>query len=656
MCGLAGFWGGSYNHNQASDALNEMGFAIAHRGPDDSGIFFDQYCGLGIVHRRLSILDLSSSGSQPMTSNDNRYVIAFNGEIYNHLEIRKDINTESTKPVHWNGHSDTETILAAIVLWGIRATLSRLVGMFAIALWDKESKTLTLARDRIGEKPLYYGFQNGCLMFGSELKALKKHPFFDGDIDRKSLALYFRSGFIPAPNSIYRNIFKLPQSSLIEIKFSDLESKTLNNPELYWSLENTVIQGNNDPLIDSFEDNIGALESALMRAVDQQQISDVPLGAFLSGGIDSSLITALMQSQSAVAVSTFTIGFEDSDFNEANQAKLVAAKLGTSHNELYMPPEEGLKVIPELPYLYDEPFADPSQLPTILLSKMTKRHVTVALSGDGGDELFGGYNRYILVQRIWKKISKFPLPIRKVLSNMFSTPSIKSLDFLLRRLLPLLPGDYAFNQPIEKLNKFISIIDAVSPEQIYTSLISHQAQPSSMVLNVEPVKQNLEWGERIKATVSFDEWMMAMDMQTYLPDDVLVKVDRASMGSSLEVRAPFLDHKVVEIAWKIPLEEKVQGDLGKIPLRKILYKYIPEKYFMGSKKGFGVPIADWLRGPLLDWAENLLDEDLLVKQGYLNTSVVRKMWREHLKYKRNWQYQLWDVLMFQSWLEYNENA
>lgn len=653
MCGLAGFWGGSYDHDQAAQILSKMGTSMVHRGPDDSGIFFDQSHGIGIVHRRLSILDLSSSGSQPMTSQNNRYVMAFNGEIYNHLDIRKDINAESMGRINWSGHSDTETILSAIMLWGLRATLRKLVGMFAIVVWDKESKTLSLSRDRMGEKPLYYGLQNGCLIFGSELKALKMHPLFNGDIDRKSLALYFRSGFVPAPNSIYSDIFKLPQASLIEFK---LKAETLRDPEPYWSLEDTILEGIDDPLTDSPKNNILTLERALQKTVDQQQISDVPLGAFLSGGIDSSLITALMQSQSSVAISTFTIGFEQSDFNEANQAKLVAAELGTSHNELYMPPEEGLKIIPNLPYLYDEPFADPSQLPTILLAEMTKQHVTVALSGDGGDELFGGYNRYLLAQRIWKMISKLPLQLRKIILKILSAPSPKTLDFFLQKLMPFLPEDYKFNQPLDKLEKFISILATVSPEEIYTSLISHQIDPSSFVLGVDKVTQTLDWGQRIKGIGSFNEWMMAMDMNTYLPDDVLVKVDRASMGSSLEVRSPFLDHRIVTLAWKIPIEEKVQGNFGKIPLRKILFKHVPEKHFMGSKKGFGVPISEWLRGPLHDWAENLLKEELLSKQGYLKPSIVRQMWQEHLDFKRNWQYQLWDILMFQSWLEKNEGS
>jgi asparagine synthase (glutamine-hydrolysing) len=389
MCGIAGFWGDGYNHNEASVILSEMGSSIAHRGPDDSGVFFDERSGLGLAHRRLSILDLSSSGSQPMVSKDDRYVIVFNGEIYNHLEIRKELDAASANPNQWKGYSDTETILAGFLFWGVRSTLTRLVGMFAIALWDKQSWTLTLIRDRVGEKPLYYGIQNKCLVFGSELKALKKHSKFDGDIDRESLALYFKRGFIPAPYSIYKGVFKLPQASLLEINLSDVESKVLGQPELYWSLENTIIDGHIRPLSGSFERNSTTLESTLLRSVTQQQISDVPVGAFLSGGIDSSLIAALMQSQSSIPVSTFTIGFEDADFNEANQAKVIAKKLGTSHNELYMPPSEGLKVIPQLPHLYDEPFADPSQLPMILLAEMTKRHVTVALSGDGGDELFG---------------------------------------------------------------------------------------------------------------------------------------------------------------------------------------------------------------------------------------------------------------------------
>ena len=654
MCGLAGFWGCDFDQNQACKILNEMGLALAHRGPDDKGIFFDQNQGLGIAHRRLSVLDLSSAGSQPMTSKNNRFVISYNGEIYNHLEIRKELNEESSQVIDWNGHSDTETILAAIEIWGTKETLKKLTGMFAFALWDKEFKTLILARDRIGEKPLYYGVQNGCLMFSSELKALKKHPYFDGEINRKSLALYFKSGFIPSPHSIYKGIFKLPQSSFIEFKKNDLDLKNLKKPKFYWSLENVISEGQNNPLDNSPQKNIDLLEIALTSSIQKQQISDVSIGSFLSGGIDSSLITALMQFNSDAAVSTFTIGFEDAQFNEAKQAKLIAKELGTSHNELYMPPSEGLKVIPKLPYLYDEPFADPSQLPTILLSEMTKKNVTVVLSGDGGDELFGGYNRYIILKKLWSKLSKFPLSLRKFLIKILSHLPINRLEDLFRRLSFYAPNKFDFNQSIDKWDKLLRISGSRTVEQIYNILISHEAYPNSLTNDFGSYEYNFKSKDFLNSSFPFEHWMMAEDLQNYLPDDVLVKVDRASMGSSLEVRAPFLDQNVIEIAWRIPLKEKINNGLGKIPLRKILYKYLPEKYFHGSKKGFGVPIADWLRGPLLDWAENLLDEELLKNQGYLNVSEVRKMWQEHLDYKKNWQYQLWDVLMFQAWLEHEK--
>ena len=619
--------------------LRLMGKAIIHRGPDDSGVWVDVDAGIGLSHRRLSILDLSPAGHQPMTSVSGRYVIAFNGEIYNHLDLRRQLGDRA-----WRGHSDTETLLAGFELWGIEQTLQCAVGMFAIALWDRNTRTLILARDRIGEKPLYYGWQDEVFLFGSELKALKQHPTFKGEIDRESLALYLRYSYIPMPHSIYRGIHKLAPGTLLRVHVND---RRLSDPIPFWSLKDIVKHGQNESFQGSDEEAVVALEAKLLDAVRLQQISDVPLGAFLSGGIDSSTIVALMQAQSSRPIRTFTIGFQEAGYNEAENAKAVARHLGTDHTELYVTPAQAQSVIPHLATLYDEPFGDSSQIPTYLVSQMAREHVTVSLSGDAGDELFGGYNRYAWATRILQH----PIFLRKPVAEGLSALSPSAWNRLSIALGPALPKSMRFVSPGDKLHKFASILGAESQETIYRSLVSTWPAPETVVLGSNKSETFLGTSSTWADISEFEHRMMYLDAMNYLPDDILVKVDRAAMGVSLETRVPFLDHRVVEFAWQLPLSMKIRQGQGKWILRQVLYKYVPKELIERPKMGFGVPIDAWLRGPLRDWAENLLNEPRLKQEGFFNAALVRKKWSEHLTGTRNWQQQIWAVLMFQAWLD-----
>ena len=617
-----------------------MGKAIVHRGPDDSGMWLDEDAGIGLAHRRLSILDLSPAGHQPMVSASGRYVIAFNGEIYNHLDLRKHLGECA-----WRGHSDTETLLAGFEIWGFEKTLQRAVGMFAIALWDRDERSLILARDRLGEKPLYYGWQGGVFLFGSELKALKQHPAFIGEVDRESLALYLRYCYVPAPRSIYRGIHKLASGTLLRVRSSDWQ---LPEPTPFWSLKDIAEHGQREPFQGSDAEAVAALEAKLLDAVRLQQVADVPLGAFLSGGVDSSTIVALMQVQSSRPVRTFTIGFQEAGYNEAEHAKAVARHFCTDHTELYVTSAQAQTVIPRLATLYDEPFADSSQIPTYLVSQMAREYVTVSLSGDAGDELFGGYNRYAWAT----KILQCPRPLRKLLAYGLTALSPSAWSLLYRALVPVLPKSMRFALPGDKAHKLASILGVESPEAIYRSLISTWSASADIVLGAqEPTilpEDPAHWADEVP---TFVHRMMYLDAMTYLPDDILVKVDRAAMGVSLETRVPFLDHRVVEFAWQLPLSLKIRRGQGKWILRQVLYKYIPKELIERPKMGFGVPIDAWLRGPLRDWAENLLSEPRLRQEGFFNAALVRQKWVEHLTGTRNWQQQIWCVLMFQAWLD-----
>jgi asparagine synthase (glutamine-hydrolysing) len=623
-----------------------MSDTLRHRGPDDGGEWADAAAGIALGHRRLSIIDLSPQGRQPMQSASGRYVITFNGEIYNFKALRRELESLGHS---FQGHSDTEVILAAVSQWGLKDALSRFNGMFAFGLWDREERLLHLVRDRLGEKPLYYGRMGRTFLFGSELKALRAHPAFKAEINRNVLALYLRHNYIPAPYSIYEGIYKLPSGTILTL--SPMEPGSLPAPIPYWSAREAAEQGTAHPFQGTEGEAVIRLESLLQDAVKLRMEADVPLGAFLSGGIDSSVVVALMQSQSDRPVKTFTIGFFEDGYNEAQYAKAVAGHLGTEHTELYVTAEEAIAVIPRLPTLYDEPFSDSSQIPTFLISQLARRHVTVSLSGDGGDELFAGYNRYFLGRSIWDKIGWMPEGMRAMVSRALTSLSPQTWEAVFRKLGPVLPAAIKLRNPSDKVHKLAEILSVKNPEAMYHGLVSHWKDPASLVIGAAEPPTALTTRDQWAALSDFTEWMMHLDTVTYLPDDILVKVDRASMGVSLEARVPLLDHRVMEFAWRIPLSMKIRSGQSKWLLRQVLNKYVPRELIERPKTGFGIPIDAWLRGPLREWAESLLDEGRLRREGFFNPLPIREKWAEHFSGKRNWQYYLWDVLMFQAWNE-----
>lgn len=658
MCGIAGFIDQSgIRCGDWTILAQRMSDAIHHRGPDDGGVWVDASFGVGLAHRRLSILDLSSAGHQPMMSACGRYGIVFNGEIYNHLDLRRDMKVLSVSPLAgqeypWRGHSDTETLLAGFGCWGIRATLEKAIGMFALAVWDREQRTLTLARDRLGEKPLYYGWQRGVFLFGSELRALKAHPAFCGEIDRGALSLLLRHNYIPAPYSIYLGIRKLLPGTLIEFPTvgREMSAQALPEPQVYWSVQQVMEKGLAHPFTGDELEATDALERLLVSAVRRQMVADVPFGAFLSGGVDSSTVAALMQAQSARPVKTFSIGFHEEAYNEAEYAKAVAHHLGTEHTDLYVTPQQALEVIPSLPQLYDEPFADSSQIPTYLVSALARQHVTVSLSGDGGDELFCGYDRYSHTAYLWNRVSCLPYSLRVKIRRLLSGVPVSAWNRLLAPIMIVMPQRYQRWNIGDKLHKLAEILDSSTAEVFYQQLVSHWRDPGDIVIGgEEPITVLRRSGE--PANAALVETWMAKDMVSYLPDDILVKVDRAAMALGLETRVPLLDHQVVEFAWQLPLSMKLRNGQSKWLLRQVLYKHVPKALIERPKKGFGVPMATWLRGPLQEWAEELLDESRLQREGFFNPIAIRQKWNEHLSGQRNWQAQLWIVLMFQAWLD-----
>lgn len=658
MCGIAGFLEPATGR-QAEDArtiILGMMDAIVHRGPDDAGIWHDPVTGITLGHRRLSIVDLSPAGRQPMESPSGRFLIVFNGEIYNHRELRRKLADTGVEPV-WRGHSDTETLVACFDVWGIEETIRHAVGMFAFGVWDRHDRRLILGRDRLGEKPLYYGCQHGVFLFGSQLKALQGHPAFVGEIDRGAIALLLRYNNVPAPASIYHDIHKLPPGCLLTVAWDALGANGVKAvPKAYWRLADVVEQGMNDPVpTRDPEGVIDQLDRLLGDAVARQMLADVPLGAFLSGGIDSSTVVALMQSRSGCPVRTFSIGFDEAGYNEADHARAVARHLGTEHTDLYVTPDMALEVIPRLPDLYDEPFADSSQIPTFLLARLTRRHVTVSLSGDGGDELFGGYNRYRVAPSIWNRFGKWPVPMRRALASVLQSVPPSVCDGWMNRIGRWLPRKTRFAQPADKIFKLSTILSAATPAEVYLGLVSHW-HAAHLVAGARE-DPSISWcrSDGVMDPSGFVQKMMAWDLAGYLPDDILVKLDRAAMGVSLETRVPFLDHRVVEFAWRIPVSMKINQGQGKWILRQVLRRYLPDTLIERPKMGFGVPIDSWLRGPMRDWAESLLDPARLRHEGYLEPGPIRQKWREHLEGKRNWQHQLWIVLMFQSWLERNRH-
>ncbi len=648
MCGIVGYLGGGHalEISEHVRLLKSMTDRIVPRGPDGEGQWADPYAQVGLGHRRLAIVDLSEAGQQPMHSPSKRYVCAFNGEIYNHLKLRKKLENQNQSP-QWNGHSDTETLLAAFDAWGIQETLQAAVGMFAIAVWDRQERTLSLARDRLGEKPLYYGWQkrNGLatFLFGSDLAALQPHPSFQGGINRDALAMYLRHNCIGAEHSIYEGIQKLNPGHLLNV------SVDAPTPELstWWSVSEVAQHGVAHPFAGSPEAAVDTLEVLLSDAIGQQMVADVPLGAFLSGGIDSSTIVALMQAQSMRPVKTFSIGFYEPGYNEAEHAKAVAKHLKTEHTELYVTPEQALAVIPKLPTLYSEPFADSSQIPTFLVSQLARQHVTVSLSGDAGDELFGGYNRHKIAAGVWGRLSRIPRPLRQWAAYLITAVSPLTWDRLGAKFSVARAGD--------KLHKGAAVLDAVSVAHLYQGLTSHWTDPASVVLGARELRSLANRHDLHLQGLSDVERMMAMDMLSYLPDDILAKVDRAAMGVGLETRVPFLDHRVVEFAWTLPMDYKIRQGVTKWPLRQVLYRHVPRELIERPKMGFGVPIDRWLRGPLRDWAESLLSEPRLRTDGYFRPEPIRRKWAEHLSGQVNWQYHLWDILMFQAWLDEQRN-
>jgi asparagine synthase (glutamine-hydrolysing) len=636
MCGLAGFLRpAGFSTSDSQQTLNRMIQGLRHRGPDDAGTWLDGDAGVALGHRRLSILDLSPTGRQPMTSESGRYVLAFNGEIYNHLELREDMESASSVVV-WRGRSDTETLLGGFDRWGIEPTLKRTTGMFAVAVWDHESKKLTLARDRIGEKPLYYGWQGDVFLFGSELKALRVHPAFGHEIDRDVVATYLRCGYIAAPRSIYGGILKLQPGTSVQISPTDAPGTCALQPRSYWSLREVAEAGLSQPFVGSDADATEELERRLQRAVSLQSVADVPLGAFLSGGIDSTTVVALMQVRASRPVKTFTIGFHEAEYQEAEYAKSVAQILGTDHTELYVTPREAMQVIPNLPLLYDEPFGDSSAIPTFLVSQLARQHVTVCLSGDGGDELFGGYPRYRRVAEIWRAMAHIPLSLRKQLSGICSTASRFS----------------RMSKIGWQANRLALYLSANTPEECYEVQLLQRHDSQEFVLGSGRAATESS-ASGIGATLpnaSLLSKMMYADGLSYLPDDILTKVDRASMGVSLETRVPMLDHHVVEFAWRLPPHLKVRGRETKWLLRQLLRKFIPTVLIDRPKMGFAVPVNQWILGPLRDWAEDLLCEDRLRRDGVLNPRLTRELWLRHAKHPSIEGDSLWHLLMLQSWL------
>lgn len=651
MCGFSGYLHGYVDGSDSvRQILGAMSNAISHRGPDAEGYWVDPRGGFGLGHRRLAIMDLSDAGHQPMVSTTGRYVLAFNGEIYNHLVLRSELEKSGACGallLGWLGHSDTETLLAGFDAWGIEATLQRANGMFSFAVWDLDTRTLTLARDRLGEKPLYYGWQGrgaqAAFLFGSELTALRRHPAFAADINRDALAMYMRHNCIGGVHSIFSGIHKLAPGHMLSVSLAAPKPVV----RAWWSGAAVARQGVAQPFAGSPHEAIDALEALLRDAVGQQMMADVPLGAFLSGGIDSSTVVALMQVQSSRPVRTFSIGFHEAGYNEAEHAKAVARHLGTDHTELYVTAQQALDVIPKLPSLYSEPFADSSQIPTFLVSQLARQHVTVSLSGDAGDEMFCGYNRYQMTAGLWSKLSRIPRPLRQMAASLITAVPPTTWDKL-GAVLPI-------SRVGDKLHKGAAVLGSRSVADLYRGMVSHWAEPANIVLGATEPASVITGAAPNLLGLNDVERMMALDMLSYLPDDILAKVDRAAMGVSLETRVPFLDHRVVEFAWSLPLHYKLRNGVTKWPLRQVLYRHVPRELIERPKMGFGVPIDQWLRGPLRDWAESLLSESRLRQEGFFDPTPIRRKWAEHLSGQRNWQYHLWDVLMFQAWLEENHS-
>jgi asparagine synthase (glutamine-hydrolysing) len=646
MCGIAGILMAAPQAG-AQAPIEAMTLAVRHRGPDAGAVFVDDEAGVALGHRRLAILDLSERGAQPMHSERGRYVLTFNGEIYNHLTLRREL--EESGPVRWRGTSDTETLLAGFSAWGVSATLQKAVGMFAFGLWDRAERRLTLARDRFGEKPLYYGFigRGGgtTFVFGSELKALRAHPHFDNPIDRGALALFLRFNNVPAPHCIYEHIFKLEPGSILTTAAADLAPR-VRRVEPYWRYEDVALAGLANPVSDERE-GVELLEQTLRQAVALQLVADVPVGAFLSGGIDSSTIVALMQAQSSRKVKTFTVGFDEAGFDEAPHAKAVARHLGADHCEIRVTPSETRAVIPNLPTMYDEPFADSSQIPTSIVCAIARRSVTVALSGDAGDEMLGGYNRYVLGPKLWRRLASAPPTLRKMIGTAMSRMPHSGWAAL--AYAPGLGASLApFKDKAYKIGPALGAMQSV--DDLYRALVAEWGIGSTPALGDARLPTRLDAVAGSNKLAQPEHRMMLLDGLTYLPDDILAKVDRAAMAVSLETRVPMLDHRVAEAAWRLPMSMKIRDGRGKWALRQILYKHVPKELVERPKAGFAIPIGQWLRGPLRDWGESLLSETRLKSEGYLDSGEVLNLWRDHCAGHRDYAHRLWNLLSFQAWL------
>ena len=640
MCGITGFWNINARPTDL-ESIEAMADALTHRGPDARGVFTDAEAGLAMGHRRLSIIDLSEHGAQPMKSACGRFVVVYNGEIYNFRQLRRQLR--SRRPdLTFRGDSDTEVLLEAIATFGVDDAVEKTNGMFAFALWDRRRRQLTLGRDRLGIKPLYYGRVGSALMFGSELKSLRAHPRFDADVDRQALADLLRLNSIPAPRSIYRGISKLEPGMLVSFDAPDRRGRLRD----YWSARAAAEQGISTRFRGTPAEAVDALEQRLVEAVEARMISDVPLGAFLSGGVDSSTVVALMQQISARPVKTFSIGFHNDDYNEATHAAAVAAHLGTDHTEQYVTPDDAMEVIPELPRLYDEPFADSSQIPTHLVSQIARRDVTVALSGDGGDELFAGYNRHLWAPRIWRMVSPVPAMVRLAVANLLTRPDPAQVNAMYHRVEAALPRPLRVRVPAEKLQKLAGMLAVSGIDDIYARLRAHWPDPTAVIQRLPRYRPTVH---RVPQRAGFAERMMFRDLVGYLPDDILTKVDRASMGVSLEARVPLLDHRVVEFAWRLPMEFKIRDGQSKWVLRQLLYRRVPRQLIERPKMGFGIPLGDWFRTSLRDWVEALLDPHRLRREGFFRVQPIRRMWNEHLEGQANHQHELWNVLAFQAW-------
>jgi asparagine synthase (glutamine-hydrolysing) len=656
MCGIAGFR--SIDAQLAPDSLRRitqaMTATLAHRGPDDADLWIDAEAGLALGHRRLAIIDLSAAGRQPMASACGRYVITYNGEIYNFRELRAQLEQHGHA---FRGHSDTEVLLAALAEWGVAEALGRLNGMFAFALWDREQRRLTLARDRAGKKPLYYGWCGDSFLFGSELKALRAHPAFDARIDRDALGLLVQYSWMPAPYSIYAGIRQLPAGTLLAVDADDRAGVAA--PEVYWSAHEVAVRGSRAPAAMSLEAATDALEEVLRDAVACRMIADVSLGAFLSGGIDSSVVVALMQSVSSKPVQTFSIGFHEEKYNEAAHAKAIAQHLRTDHTELYVTPDDCLEVIPRLPTLYDEPFADYSQIPTFLVSRLARSKVTVALSGDGGDELFGGYKDYAKNLRDWQlQLAVWrhcPPALRRGMANLLTEVGQSGRHMLGIDDLAEAKAGALRTRLARKLGKLKKrgqrILPFDSGAALHARLRARVERAEELVLGARLVPSGLTDPDGWASVADPLLGMMLVDFTTYMADDILTKVDRASMGVSLEVRCPLLDPRVIELAWSLPSSMRMGPNGGKHILQNLLARHVPRALFERPKQGFNIPIEEWLRGPLRDWAEALLDEHRLHQEGYLRPRAVRRIWLDHLSGHREHSSPLWSLLTFQAWHE-----